>query len=245
MEAQKKILVVDDDLTVVTLLQSVLVSQGHEVLTAMDGEEGLEKYKNFGADIIILDILMPKMDGYTFVLEFKKMGGNLKRTPIIIVTSRDSMQDIFKIEGINDYIVKPFKTEDLLRKINKHLFSSEKKILIIDGESENLEIIQNRLLASGYEVLTASNGLDALTMAQKEKPDLMVSEIMIPKLDGYRLCRLLKFDRRYKDMPVVFLTALRRESDKNIGQEVGADAYLNKPYDGKVLLDKIKELLWD
>ena len=79
----------------------------------------------------------------------------------------DSMQDIFKIEGINDYIVKPFKTEDLLRKINKHLFSSEKKILIIDGESENLEIIQNRLWPAVTR-LTASNGLDALTMAQKK-----------------------------------------------------------------------------
>ncbi|OGX25466.1 MAG: hypothetical protein A2787_09970 [Omnitrophica WOR_2 bacterium RIFCSPHIGHO2_01_FULL_48_9] len=245
MEVQKRILVIDDDPTIVTLLQSVLASQGYEVMTAPDGLAGLEKYKNFGADLIILDILMPKMDGYTFVLEFKKMGGDLRRTPVIVVTSRDSMQDIFEIEGINDYIVKPFKTEDLLRKISKRLQSNEKKILVIDGESEIVKTIQNRLAVSGYEVLIASDGLDALTIAQKEKPDLLVSEIMIPKLDGYRLCRLLKFDRRYKDMPIVFLTNLRRESDKSLGQEVGADAYLSKPYDGKVLLDKIKELLWD
>lgn len=245
MEIQKKILVIDDDPTIVTLLESVLTSQGYQVMTATDGAEGLEKYKNFGADLIILDIIMPKMDGYTFVLEFKRMGGDLKRTPIIIVTSRESMQDIFEIEGINDYIVKPFKTEDLLRKISKRMLSNEKKILIIDGESEIVKNIQTQLSASGYVVLTASNGLEALTIAQKEKPDLMVSEIMIPKLDGYRLCRLLKFDRRYKDIPIVFLTGLRRESDKDLGQEVGADAYLNKPYNGKILLDKIKELLWD
>ncbi len=244
MESRGKILVVDDDKTITTLLEARLSDYGFQVMSAFDGIEAMEKYIHFEPDLIILDILMPRMDGYTFVLEFKKIA-NIKTTPIIILTSRENMQDIFEMEGINDYMVKPFKMEDLLRKINKRLISKEKKILVVDDEVDLANLIEYRLTQSGYDVFKAYDGLQGLTAAQRMNPDLMVIDVMMPKLDGFRVCRMLKFDEKFKNIQIVLLSSLRRENDRILGKEVGADAYLTKPYNGKVLLQTMKELLWD
>lgn len=244
METEAKILVIDDDPTITTLLSATLSECGYSVMTAPDGEEGLEQYKVFRPDIIILDILMPRMDGYTFVLEFKKIG-DIRETPVIILTSRDSMQDIFEIHGINDYIIKPFNMEDLLRKIGRRVEMKCKKILVVDDEADMVSVIEDRLKASGYDVITAYNGLEGLDKARREKPDLMILDVMMSRLGGYQICRMLKFDERYKNISVVLLTALANDRGPRLGKEVGADAYLVKPYNGRVLLHTIKELLWD
>lgn len=244
MEKQGRILVIDDDATLTALLQSRLSERGYEVLTACDGEEGLEAYKSFKPNLILLDILMPKMDGYTFVLLFKKTG-DLKTTPIIILTCKENMKDIFAIEGINDYIVKPFKMEYLLAKIDKRLKSKEKKVLVADDAPETVALVESCLKDRSYRVLTAANGLEALQIAKREIPDLMILDILMPKLDGYNVCRMLKFDEKYKQIRIVLLTALGRESDVTLGKEVGADVCLTKPYNADVLLDTMKELLWD
>src|SRR3989338_3632081 len=99
-----RILIVDDDLTTTALLNAKLTEHGYDVQTANDGLEALQKSQSFQPDLIILDIMMPKMDGYTFVLEFKKFG-DIKQTPIIVLTSQTEMRDIFELEGINDYIL--------------------------------------------------------------------------------------------------------------------------------------------
>ncbi len=240
-----KILVVDDDPALIRLLHSKLTEQGYEVESAGDGQEALAKYRDFQPDLIILDILMPGMDGYTFVLEFKKIG-DLKMTPIIILTSRPSMREIFAIEGINDYIIKPFKTEDLLRKIEKRMTAKGKKILVVDDEPEVVDVIKSRLTRNGYDVITAYNGMEGLEVAKKERPDLIVLDVMMPKLDGYHVCRMLKFDQKYRNISIVVLSALAaQEENILIAKQVGADACLAKPYDGNVLLQTIKELLWD
>lgn len=245
MKSRGKILVVDDDRTITTLLESKLTAHGYEVLVASDGEEALEKCFPFAPDVVILDILMPRMDGYTFVQEFKKSGGSLRETPVIVISSQDSLQSIFEIEGINDYIVKPFNMDHLLRKIDKKMKSKDKKILIVDDEHDIVNTIKNRLTSSGYDVIIAHDGIHGLELAKKETPDLVVLDVMMPKLDGYHVCRMLKFDERYKDINIVLLTALCRKEDHMISKEVRADAYLEKPYDGNTLLHTIKELLWD
>lgn len=118
-----------------------------------------------------------------------------------------------------------------------------KKILLVDDETQLVEMIKLRLEANNYEVVTAYDGMEALEKAKKEKPDLIILDIMLPKMDGYKVCRMLKFDEKYKRIPIIMFTARVQETDKKIGMEVGADDYLAKPFEPQVLLEKIKDFL--
>ena len=116
----KKILVVDDEPQLLRMLKTRLAANGYDVVTAEDGTSGLERWQTEKPDLILLDIMMPQMDGYTFIQESKGRS-DLNPVPIIIITAREGMEDLFQMEGINDYIVKPFNDADLLKKIRKHL----------------------------------------------------------------------------------------------------------------------------
>jgi two-component system alkaline phosphatase synthesis response regulator PhoP len=121
---------------------------------------------------------------------------------------------------------------------------NKKRILVVDDEGEMVKAIQIRLERADYEVLVACDGMEALDKAHREKPDLIILDLMLPKIDGYKICRMLKFDKKYKKIPIVMLTARARESDEKLGLETGADAYITKPFQHEVVLAKIKELLY-
>jgi CheY-like chemotaxis protein len=114
----KKILVIDDDLEIVELAKNRLEAHHYEVLTANDGAQGLALAKTQSPDLIILDVVMPNMDGYTFVQEIKLIDG-LKKIPIMIVTAKTDMQDLFLNEGVSCCLTKPFKTELFLEKVHQ------------------------------------------------------------------------------------------------------------------------------
>ncbi|HQO57990.1 MAG TPA: response regulator [Candidatus Omnitrophota bacterium] len=243
-EDKIKILVVDDDPVTRHLLSRVLSRNNFEVSVAVHGQEGLAVYEEKRPHIIILDIMMPVMDGFEFVARFKARF-DIKETPIIVLSSLSNQQDVFRQEGINDYIVKPFKSAHLLRKIRQRFQQRTKKILVVDDEPDFVHSLSLRLSNSGYQVVTAFDGLSALETAKRERPDLMVLDIMMPKLDGFNVCRMLKFDNKYKDMNVILLTARAGEETRRLGKQVGADACLTKPHDDTFLLKLMKELLWD
>ena len=119
----------------------------------------------------------------------------------------------------------------------------DKKILITEDSPTILAIMREVLEDGGFSVISAIDGLDALAKARAELPDLIILDLMLPKMDGYKVCRMLKFDDKYKDIPIIMLTARDKESDLKLGAEVGANAYLTKPFDNEVLLNKIKELI--
>lgn len=119
----------------------------------------------------------------------------------------------------------------------------KKKILLVDDEKDLVEIIKIRLEHSGYEIVAAYDGQEALDKARNEKPDLIILDLMLPKINGYQVCSMLKLDRKYKDMPVIIFTARAQESDEKLALECGASAYITKPFDLQILLDKITELL--
>ena len=120
---------------------------------------------------------------------------------------------------------------------------SAKKILIVDDEADLVETVRFPLEMEGYRVLVSYNGEDALNQARKENPDLILLDLMLPKLDGYKVCRLLKFDERYKHIPILMLTAKAQEKDRILGKETGADEYMTKPFDIDKLLEKVKLFL--
>lgn len=121
--------------------------------------------------------------------------------------------------------------------------NDNRRILLVDDEPNIVKIINRRLLSEGFEVLIAMDGIAALEQARTGKPDLIILDVMLPKLNGYEVCRQLKQDTRYKKIPIIMLTALAQESDEEFGLEMGTDAYIRKPFKAQQLLQKIRELI--
>ena len=120
---------------------------------------------------------------------------------------------------------------------------TKKRILIVDDEPDLLETIQINLELEGYECLVAYDGFRGFERARQEKPDLIILDVMLPGMNGYKVCRLLKFDEKYKRIPIIMLTAEAQEKDRQTGQETGADVYMTKPFAADKLLAKVKEYL--
>lgn len=118
-----------------------------------------------------------------------------------------------------------------------------KKILIIDDEPQLVEMLSMRLEANGYEVISANDGQEGLEKARNDAPDLLILDLMLPKIDGFKVCGLLKNDSRFKKIPIILFSAKAQEEDRKLGAEVGADVYMTKPFEPVSLLEKIKELL--
>jgi two-component system alkaline phosphatase synthesis response regulator PhoP len=117
------------------------------------------------------------------------------------------------------------------------------RILVVDDEIYIVHILDFSLGMEGYEVLTALDGEQALEKARTEKPDLIVLDIMMPKLDGYETCKRLKADADTKDVPVILLSAKGRNVDQKVGFEVGADDYITKPFSTRKLVERINAIL--
>lgn len=114
---------------------------------------------------------------------------------------------------------------------------------MVDDEPDIVDMVKLRLTANGYDVITASDGIEGLNVARRDKPDLILLDLMLPRMDGYKICALLKKDIRYANIPIIMFTAKAQESDKQMGQEAGADAYIIKPFEYQMLSEKIKELM--
>jgi DNA-binding response OmpR family regulator len=118
-----------------------------------------------------------------------------------------------------------------------------KKILVVDDEVYIAKIVKFTLEHENFEVLVAHDGKEGLRLAREEKPDLIILDLMLPNIDGYRICRLLKFDEKYRHIPVILLSARTTKQDMELGNQVGANAFMKKPFDPEALVAKIKELL--
>ncbi len=119
----------------------------------------------------------------------------------------------------------------------------KKKILLVDDEPDLVQMVSIRLKTAGYDVVSAYDGQQALDSVKQNKPDLIILDLMLPKMDGYKVCRLLKFDERYKKIPVLIFTARAQVEDVHLATECGANGYLTKPFEAQVLLKKLEELL--
>ncbi len=121
--------------------------------------------------------------------------------------------------------------------------TSTTTILVVDDEEEILELIEYHLAREGYRVITATNGETALRLAEKDRPDLIILDLMLPGVDGLQVCKILKNSPGTKDTAIVMLTAKGEEADIVVGLELGADDYITKPFSPRVLTARIKSVL--
>ena len=118
-----------------------------------------------------------------------------------------------------------------------------KKVLIVDDEQDIVESLKFVLEASGFECYCAYNGEDGLNLAKEISPDLIILDVMMPKINGYKICRLLKYDVKYKNIPILMVTARSQDEDKLIGEETGVDEYITKPFDLDEIVMKVTHYL--
>jgi CheY-like chemotaxis protein len=121
--------------------------------------------------------------------------------------------------------------------------NGRKQILVVDDDPLIVKILREPLEREGYNVRVASHGLEALQEVKTNRPDLIILDILMPMLDGFKVARLLKFDKRFKDIPIIVLTSRATEGERKMGQQVGANEFLYKPFRYPQVLDVVKRYL--
>ena len=121
--------------------------------------------------------------------------------------------------------------------------NGRKQILVVDDDPLIVKILREPLEREGYGVRVASHGLEALQAVKTNRPDLIILDILMPMLDGFKVARLLKFDKRFKDIPIIVLTSRATEGERKMGQQVGANEFLYKPFRYPQVLDVVRRYL--
>ncbi|MDD2717523.1 MAG: response regulator [Candidatus Wallbacteria bacterium] len=120
---------------------------------------------------------------------------------------------------------------------------NRKNILVVDDEPDILKLISVNLELEGFKVFTAKNGYEGIELVKTEKIDLVILDVMMPDINGYQICQYLKEDDKFKDIPVIILTAKVRKSDQFWSKKIGASLYLTKPFEPMYLVEKVREVL--
>lgn len=260
-QPKQKILVIDDEKTIAELVKNKLEREGFEVSMALDGVEGFEAIVREKPDLIILDILMPRLDGFQFYKKIKSDEAT-SHIPILVMTGRGAMKDTFEELGVEAFLAKPFEPEELLFRVKKILSSRalgrlQKKALIAGCDREKLEAMQRQLKQKGYETELSVDGAQALGKALKSLPDLFVVQFDMPTMNAEEIIQILANHPQGKNIPVVVYSPLqeRREiQDSKWGRFLRQDQKKEKhererpikiidKFDSKSFLDKIKDIL--
>ena len=244
----QKILIIEDDVDLAKILTKRLLAAGYDVASAPDAISGV-KLAHDKPDLIMLDLMLPGGGGL-LVLERIKLSVHTNRIPVIIMTAMENADNKQKVlaSGVEAFIQKPYDAQAVMAEVKRILGGSagdtqgKKKILIVDDDQDILKLIKVRLLSNGFLVMTAEDGAEALKQVELDPPDLIVADLMMPDLNGWRLSQILKSDARYKKIPIILLSAILEREGPAADIEVG-DYYLPKPFDGEKLIGKIKELL--
>ena len=244
----KTILLVDDSRVIHSIVEDILQDEDVELLHALDGEEGFQKAVEVVPDLIISDIEMPKMDGYEFCQRVKATEAT-EHIPVIMQSTRGTGIDIDKgfDAGANDYLTKPVNPDELVSRIHQLLGHDEsrsrERILVVDDSKTVRNFMSQGLSQQGFEVTTAANGQEGLAVAMQRKPDLVITDLEMPLMNGREFTRELKKQELFKDTPVIMLTASGSKRDEVKGRHAGIDAYLSKPFAPDKLVVLVEKLI--
>lgn len=217
------ILVVEDDDPSRELLEETLISEGYRVVSADNGKNALELACDVKPFAITLDIMMPGMNGWEVLKSLKKRE-RCQDIPVIITSMLDE-KEIGIVWGAFEHFIKPIKKETLvntLENIKVKVTKSSLNVLLVDDDKPTLELMHSMLDREDFNILTAHGGQEAIDIALKEHPDVIVLDLMMPEVSGFDVVKVLKADPDTIDIPVIICTAKDLEQnematlDKNV-----------------------------
>ena len=251
------LLIVDDNAMNRDMLVRHLEREGYTITTADGGKKALELVKTQNFDLVLLDILMPDLDGYKVLAQLK---GDIatRDIPVVMLTAVHEMDSVVRCfeMGVEDYLTRPFnipfvksrissclRSATVKEKAVRKVDSEEHHVLVVDDNSMNRDLLTRRLGREGYDISTAAGGLQALELVDKQRFDLILLDILMPDMDGYEVLEKLKNNDDTRDIPVIMLTAVNEVESVRLCIDLGAEDYLIKPFNSVLLKSRIAATL--
>ncbi len=245
----KKILLVDDNPANIGVLIQTLKAGRFEISTASNGKTAIELVHKFNPDIILMDVMMPQMGGFE-VCQHLKANEETSEIPIIFITGKTGVEDIEKgfSVGCVEYITKPFQVDEVYNRIQTHLllgihkrkkelFQGKDpssidgmKVMIVEDNRTNIDILRTTLEPLNLTLSIAINGKVAVDLIPRVQPDLVLLDIMMPEMNGFEVCRIVKENVFTKNIPIILISAKSEPTDIENGFNLGAADYILKPF---------------
>ncbi|MBI2419024.1 MAG: response regulator [Ignavibacteriales bacterium] len=261
--SEKNILIIDDDLTVRKLLGFHLRKKEYKVFESEGSTGGSAILENERIDLVLCDVNMEGMDGFAFC-QMVRQNEKHRVLPFIFVTAKSSLEDketAMRVGG-DDIVTKPFDVQELLIKvqalirradiyktyaakknIEQSVIEETPKILLVDDDASLARLFQYNLDKAGFVCKTATSVADALPLAKSFSPDIIISDIMMPRQDGFEFRRLLLEDNELKSIPFIFLTSKGTEDDILEGYDLGITDYVLKTAGPRVVVAKVSAII--
>jgi len=238
-----RVLVVDDDHTARELMRRLLAREGFDVITAIDGQEGLDLARKFEPSVITLDVMMPKVDGWD-VLKELKADPALADIPVIMVTMLDESDRGYNL-GAADYMTKPVDRERMKLLLDKYRSrAKEPRVLLVEDDETTRSMMRDILGGDGWQVFEAENGRVALGLIDEAAPDLILLDLMMPEMDGFEFLEALRHQPDRQIAPVVVVTAADLSESERRRLHGGVEYVLQKSdLSREQLLAEIRELV--
>ncbi|MFZ6035668.1 MAG: response regulator [Patescibacteria group bacterium] len=255
------ILIIEDEEILVDVLSKKLEQEGYQVYTAGDGIAGLALVDQVKPDMILLDILMPKMDGYEVLSSLKTKYGS-QMPPVMVISNSGQPVELEKVKalGAQDYIIKAqFTPEEVLQKVTGLLgnisagaqsappsAAPQTRILIVEDDQFLRDLLMTKLTKEQFNVTAAIDGPAGLEKILKERPDIVLLDIIMPGMDGFEILKRIRSnsDMQIARTPVILLSNLGQEADVEKGRNLGANDYLIKSnFTIDEIIEKIQKTL--
>ena len=265
-----RILIIEDHVDNLELMKYLLTAFGYEILAVDNGLAGIESIEREPPDLIICDIQIPGIDGYEVARRVKR-SGDLRVIPLVAITALAMVGDRERVmgAGFDGYISKPITPDTFLAEVEAFLpldrrlsgrartvaqavpsdraalrdsAATRATILAVDNNQTNLELAGSIFEPLGYEVLKATSGIEALAMAKRTRPDLILSDVSMPEGNGYELIEAVKADPDLRATPMILISSSRSGSREQ-ALSAGAVRFLTRPLDPHTLLSEVEQCL--
>jgi len=244
------VLIIDDSPTIRTALTKQLEEMGAVVTQAVDGQDGFDTALTGKFDLIITDIEMPGMNGFE-VCQKLKQSTITRSIPVIILSIKEDEEYIergFRM-GASAYVTKANAKHELKERIeevlNRTTLLRGRTILIVDDSKSIRKVIGDALSQAGFQVVSSENGQQALEIIQDIRPDLILSDLNMPVMDGFQLCKVIRTDKNLSEIPFIIMSAASDRATMRRMLQQGASAFLVKPFNVDQLVITAEKLLSD